>query len=171
LLSWLLDSTSNPVCTRNTLLQTNPTSSQPLSTATPPSRNIVGCYGIGRISEAHPRHPSALFIVQQLVQGLTLATRVHMAAASGAMRPHAAPMRRPCGAHCGCGCGGAWYSDARALSWMLDVAEGLRYLHARQGDKPTIMHRDLKLENIMLDGPDGHALLVDFGLHRELDAR
>lgn len=36
---------------------------------------------------------------------------------------------------------GVWYSDVRALAWMLDVAEGLAYLHANLGDKPTIMHR------------------------------
>jgi hypothetical protein len=110
----------------------------------PTPRNIVGCYGVGRISDAHPRHPSALFIVQQLVQGLTLATRVHAAAAAPP------PVTQPCGgggssgaaaAGCSCGCGGAWYSDAQALDWVLDVAEGLEYLHAREGDKPTIMHR------------------------------
>ncbi len=38
------------------------------------------------------------------------------------------------------------YSDLDALRWMLDVAKGLEHLHTRH----NVVHRDLKLENILL---------------------
>ena len=47
-----------------------------------------------------------------------------------------------------------------------DVACGLRYLHAISGSKPTIVHRDFKSGNILLDGT-GRARLGDAGLARE----
>jgi len=49
--------------------------------------------------------------------------------------------------------------------WYDDVREGLAYIHA-QG----IVHRDLKLQNVMI-GPDGHAVLTDFGISRLADAK
>lgn len=36
-----------------------------------------------------------------------------------------------------------------AVRWLLDIACGLRYLHSRI---PMVLHRDLKLDNIMLSG-------------------
>ncbi|RYG41357.1 hypothetical protein EON68_03165, partial [archaeon] len=44
------------------------------------------------------------------------------------------------------------------LRLLLEVARGLRFLHAR-----GIVHADLKPSNVMLDA-DGHAQLADFGL-------
>ncbi|KAI5307910.1 hypothetical protein KEM55_007078, partial [Ascosphaera atra] len=50
--------------------------------------------------------------------------------------------------------------DARFYSG--EVVLGLEYLHSR-----GILHRDLKLENVLID-KDGHAKLADFGLAKEL---
>lgn len=56
------------------------------------------------------------------------------------------------------------YSYSDALRWFLQIAKGLKYLHSA---KPMVIHRDLKLENILLTGgtPDCmHAKICDFGL-------
>lgn len=42
------------------------------------------------------------------------------------------------------------YSLRMALEWSLQVAEALWYLHRR---KPPVVHRDLKLENVILSVP------------------
>ncbi|KAL6759507.1 kinase-like domain-containing protein [Haematococcus lacustris] len=39
------------------------------------------------------------------------------------------------------------YSQGQALQWLADVAEGLAHLHQQ---KRPLVHRDIKLENIML---------------------
>ena len=48
--------------------------------------------------------------------------------------------------------------EEQVATWYEDLREGLAYIHAR-----GILHRDLKLQNVMI-GPDGHAVLSDFGL-------
>ncbi|GMH45325.1 hypothetical protein BSKO_13282 [Bryopsis sp. KO-2023] len=61
------------------------------------------------------------------------------------------------------------FTGAQALEWMLDVAKGLRYLHTA---KPKVIHRDLKLENILLKEEESGlvvAKLADFGLHALVD--
>lgn len=53
-----------------------------------------------------------------------------------------------------------------ALRWALQIAEALAYLHQFS---PLIVHRDLKLENILLTSPipaRANAKLADFGLHK-----
>ncbi|GMH39566.1 hypothetical protein BSKO_07464 [Bryopsis sp. KO-2023] len=57
------------------------------------------------------------------------------------------------------------YSKRQGLQWLLEVARGLAYLH---GLNITVIHRDLKLENILLhqreeSGPIV-AKITDFGL-------
>ena len=47
-----------------------------------------------------------------------------------------------------------------ARRWILEVADAVAALHAKR-----ILHRDLKPANLMLR-PDGHVLLLDFGLAR-----
>ena len=41
------------------------------------------------------------------------------------------------------------YTLKDAVRWILGIAQGLKYLHSCQ---PMVIHRDLKLENILLMG-------------------
>lgn len=53
-----------------------------------------------------------------------------------------------------------------AMRWALQIAEALAYLHHFS---PLVVHRDLKLENILLTSPNpatADAKLADFGLHK-----
>lgn len=49
--------------------------------------------------------------------------------------------------------------------WYDDLREGLAYIHAN-----GVIHRDLKLQNVLI-GPDGHAVLTDFGISKIFDAK
>ena len=53
--------------------------------------------------------------------------------------------------------------ELRAAALFRDVCEGLDYVHSL-----GIVHRDIKLENILI-GPDGRAVLSDFGISRIFD--
>jgi serine/threonine protein kinase/Tol biopolymer transport system component len=53
----------------------------------------------------------------------------------------------------------------QALLWTSQVADALIYLHSR---KPPVVHRDIKPANIRIT-PEGHAMLVDFGLVKIYD--
>ncbi len=48
--------------------------------------------------------------------------------------------------------------------WYDDLREGLAYIHSK-----GVVHRDLKLQNILV-GPDGHAVLTDFGVSKVFDS-
>ena len=52
----------------------------------------------------------------------------------------------------------AGVDEEQVAIWYEDLREGLSYIH----DK-GILHRDLKLQNVLI-GPDGHAVLSDFGV-------
>jgi len=57
------------------------------------------------------------------------------------------------------------YTVQDGLQWLIDVAKGMKYLH---NSNPRVIHRDLKIENIMLTcDSQGHvsAKIGDFGLH------
>ena len=58
---------------------------------------------------------------------------------------------------------GAWADEETVGRWYDDMREGLEYIHAH-----GVVHRDLKLQNIMI-GPDGHAVITDFGISRIFD--
>ena len=49
--------------------------------------------------------------------------------------------------------------------WYDDLREGLAYIHAN-----GVIHRDLKLQNVLI-GPDGHAVITDFGISKIFDAK
>ena len=50
--------------------------------------------------------------------------------------------------------------EGQIAVWYDDLREGLAYIHGK-----GIIHRDLKLENILI-GPDGHVVLSDFGISK-----
>ncbi|KXZ55467.1 hypothetical protein GPECTOR_2g1016 [Gonium pectorale] len=71
------------------------------------------------------------------------------------------------------------YSDDAALSWLLDVAEALLFLHSAS---PPVIHRDIKAENVLLAAAPGggggarggggggaRAKLADLGLHVRIE--
>eukprot|EP01084_Bolivina_argentea_P309283 534966_1 len=49
----------------------------------------------------------------------------------------------------------------RVKSWCLQILDALQYLH---GSSPVIIHRDLKCDNIFIDGPTGNITIGDLGL-------
>ena len=54
-------------------------------------------------------------------------------------------------------------SHELAMRWFRELSDELRYLHAH-----GIVHRDVKLENVLVDAA-GHAVLSDFGISRIFD--
>ena len=56
-------------------------------------------------------------------------------------------------------------TEALAMAWYEELREGLEYIHSH-----GIVHRDVKLENVLLDAK-GHAVLSDFGVSRIVDDR
>ena len=52
----------------------------------------------------------------------------------------------------------AGVDEDQVAIWYEDLREGLAYTHGK-----GILHRDLKLQNVLI-GPDGHAVLSDFGV-------
>jgi WNK lysine deficient protein kinase len=51
--------------------------------------------------------------------------------------------------------------------WLRDILKGLDYLHTRQ---PPVIHRDLKCDNIFINGQKGDLRIGDLGLSRRKDA-
>ena len=49
----------------------------------------------------------------------------------------------------------------RVKSWCVQILDALRYLH---NSEPAIIHRDLKCDNIFIDGPSGKITIGDLGL-------
>ena len=61
--------------------------------------------------------------------------------------------------------GAAGADEEQVATWYEDLRSGLEYIHAR-----GILHRDLKLQNVLI-GPDGHAILGDFGVAKIFDSQ
>ncbi len=53
------------------------------------------------------------------------------------------------------------------INWARQVLDVLDYLHNRN---PPVVYRDIKPHNIMVE-PDGHIVLVDFGIARAIDPK
>ena len=57
----------------------------------------------------------------------------------------------------------AGVDERRVAGWLEDLCEGLAYIHGE-----GVVHRDVKLENVLV-GPDGRAVISDFGISRIFD--
>lgn len=55
------------------------------------------------------------------------------------------------------------FSEDQAMVYTAEIVSAVTHLHKR-----GIVHRDLKPENILMDA-DGHVMLTDFGLAKEID--
>ena len=53
--------------------------------------------------------------------------------------------------------------EDRIAGWYADLSEALSYIHGK-----GVVHRDVSLENVMV-GPDGRAVLSDFGVSKIVD--
>lgn len=59
--------------------------------------------------------------------------------------------------------------DERTVcEWALQITDVLDYLHNQPS---TIVYRDLKPSNIMIDGNSGRAMLIDFGIARSISQK
>lgn len=52
--------------------------------------------------------------------------------------------------------------------WAIQIADVLQYLHSQPS---TIVYRDLKPSNIMIDGNSGRIMLIDFGIARSISQK
>ncbi|GAX83888.1 hypothetical protein CEUSTIGMA_g11313.t1 [Chlamydomonas eustigma] len=105
---------------------------------------IVDYIGIGYTdNSSQTSQRSSMFLVSELLEGGTLKRMV--------MNQMKEPHRDI-------------YRHVDALRWCINIADALAYLHEV---KPVVIHRDLKLENILLKGKDTatqEAKISDFGL-------
>lgn len=105
---------------------------------------IMKYIGIGSVDATDAKKKrETMFLVTEIMEGGTLKKLVM----AQMMNPHK-----------------QMYSLSDGLRWMINIASALAYLH---NSTPTVIHRDLKLENILLRGltrSTQEACLADFGL-------
>lgn len=58
--------------------------------------------------------------------------------------------------------------EETVTEWAIQIADVLDYLHNQPS---TIVYRDLKPSNIMVDGNSGRVMLIDFGIARSISQR
>ena len=58
--------------------------------------------------------------------------------------------------------------ELTATEWAIQITDVLNYLH---NQPTTIVYRDLKPSNVMLDGNSGRVMLIDFGIARSITQR
>jgi eukaryotic-like serine/threonine-protein kinase len=58
--------------------------------------------------------------------------------------------------------------EATVTEWAIQIADVLDYLHNQPS---TIVYRDLKPSNIMIDGNSGRVMLIDFGIARSISQK
>ena len=58
--------------------------------------------------------------------------------------------------------------ELTVTEWAIQITDVLNYLH---NQPTTIVYRDLKPSNIMLDGNSGRVMLIDFGIARNISQR
>lgn len=58
--------------------------------------------------------------------------------------------------------------EAVVVEWALQIIDVLNYLHSQPS---TIVYRDLKPSNIMIDGNSGRVMLIDFGIARSISQK
>lgn len=88
------------------------------------------------------------YLVMEYVQGQTL--RQFATARKGASKP---------------------LSEAEVVAILRPILSGLVELHAARADGETLLHRDIKPDNIVLRHDDGVPVLIDFGAARLSNAR
>jgi eukaryotic-like serine/threonine-protein kinase len=58
--------------------------------------------------------------------------------------------------------------EKSVVEWGIQIADVLDYLHSQPS---TIVYRDLKPSNIMIDGNTGRVMLIDFGIARSINQK
>lgn len=58
--------------------------------------------------------------------------------------------------------------EQTVVEWAIQIADVLDYLHSQPS---TIVYRDLKPSNIMVDGNTGRIMLIDFGIARSINQK
>lgn len=58
--------------------------------------------------------------------------------------------------------------EITVTEWAIQIADVLDYLHSQP---TTIVYRDLKPSNIMIDGNSGRVMLIDFGIARSINQK